>query len=105
MGSLPPEIVAGRQYRCLTESLENRAADFPGRFFSITYGQLCDDTMATMRSIIDGCDLSWPDSFVKTIRTDLKSRNDKWRTGVDPAMIEAIRNEAPEFYTRHEEPE
>ena len=105
MGNLPWEIVAGRQYRYLTKSLENKAADYPGRFISIRYGQLCDETPSTIRSIVEGCDLSWPESFAKGIRTDLQSRNDKWRTGVDPSMIKAIRNEDPEFFAQHEEPE
>ena len=105
MGSLPPEIVAGRQYRYLTQYLEKKSTDYPGRFFTIRYGRLCDDTVTTIRSIIDGCDLSWPESFVKNIRTDLQSRNDKWRSSVDPAMIEAIRSEDTAFFVRHEEPE
>ena len=103
MGGLPPEIVAGRQYRSLTKSLESKENNYPGRFNKIYYTQLCKQPVETVRYIVESCDLSWTEDFAKKIRRDLKSRNDKWRTQLDPSQIEKVRAEDPEFFAQHEE--
>ena len=41
--------------------------------------------------------------FEKQIPRDLVSANYKWREKLDPACLERIRAEAPDFYAQHEE--
>jgi hypothetical protein len=105
MGDLSPEIVAGRQYQYLTRILESKADSYPDRFVKVYYTKLCRSPVETIRYIADKCDLSWTAEFEKGIRRDLKSRNYKWRTQLDPSKIEKVRAEDPAFFARHEEPE
>jgi hypothetical protein len=105
MADLPPEIVAGNQYRYLTKALENKEADYPGRFFKVFYTKLCAQPVETIRYIADNCSLSWSEDFENSIPRNLESRNYKWRTQLEASMIERVRTEDPDFFSRHEEPD
>ena len=105
MGDLPPEIVAGRQYLFVTRTLERDGPGFGGRFFTVRYTDLCRGPVETLKKIADRCDLEWSPRFEKGIPRNLRSANHKWRTDLDPAKVERIRAEDPEFFAAHEEEE
>jgi len=103
MGDEPWDLVAGRQYRITTQAIEEQGRAFGDRFVSIRYGQLCAQPVETVRRVVEHCGLSWTGEFEKAIPRDLRNANYKWRERLDPASIERIRAEAPDFYAAHEE--
>lgn len=102
MGDLPPELIAGRIFRFVTETIEKDGPTFGDRFFQSSYEELCAAPVDTVRSICERCDLAWTDDFAATVPTELTSANTKWKERLDPEMIETIRAEAPEFFARYE---
>ncbi len=103
MGELPPEIVAGRQYRFLTETLEEQGPRYEGRFLTVRYAEFCRNPVETVRDIARHCGLEWCAEFEETVPLTLRSANYKWREQLDPSQVEMVRSEAPEFFARHEE--
>ncbi|MCZ6690272.1 MAG: sulfotransferase [Planctomycetota bacterium] len=102
---LPHEIAAGRQYRITTQWLEQKGPAFSNRYLQVWYGDLCRDPVETVRGIAAFCDLAWSESFEASIPPKREAGNQKWRKVLDAAMLERIRQEDPEFFERHEEPE
>jgi hypothetical protein len=105
MGDLPFEIAAGRQYRTTTKWIEQKGPTYPDRYMQVWFGDLYRDPAHEVRKIAKFCHLPWSDGFEAAIPRGLKAGNQKWRTGLDPAMIETIRAEDPEFFESHEEPD
>jgi hypothetical protein len=105
MGELPPEIVAGRQYRITTEILEAQSEAYAPRFLRIHYGELCRDPEKAIRKIADHCGLAWHPEFVRTLPRELRSANVRWRKELDSEKIARVRAEDPAFYAAHEEPD
>jgi hypothetical protein len=103
MLDLPHELTAGRQFRVATLALEADAKRMPDRFHRVDYVDLCREPERRIREVAEFCGLPFSQAFQSTLPQDLKSRNDKWKQALDPAMIETIRNEDPEFYSRYED--
>ncbi len=102
MEAISHEVASARVFRYVNLVLEEEAARFAGRFFTVSYEDLCRDPADTLHSLADACGLRWDDRFAKTIQGEFKSANFKWREELDPSVIESIRNEDPEFYRRYE---
>jgi hypothetical protein len=83
--------------------LESYAQRLPDRFFRVDYVELCGDSERIIRDIAQFCDVPFSPAFQAFLPRDLKSRNDKWKQNLDPAMIERIRSEDPDFYARYED--
>lgn len=98
----PPALVAGRVFRYVTRHLEDEAAHWGPRFARVAYEDYCARPLDEMRRIVDWAGLGWTPDFEKRIERDLEARNDAWRTGLEPALVERIRAEDPEFFARHE---
>jgi hypothetical protein len=103
MLDLPHELTAGRQFRVATLALEADAKRMPDRFHRVDYVDLCREPERRIREVAEFCGLPFSQAFQSTLPQDLKSRNDKWKQSLEPAMIETIRNEDPEFYSRYED--
>lgn len=102
LGGIPHEVASARVFRYVNLVLEEEAARFDGRFFTVAYEDLCRNPADTLLSLADVCSLRLDDRFAKTIQVKLKSANFKWREELDPSVIESIRKEDPEFYRRYE---
>lgn len=102
MAELPPELVAGRQYRITTQAIRARDAITGSRLVRVHYGELCREPEKTIRRIADHCDLGWDSGFVESLPKQLKSVV-RWRHELDPDIVSRIRAEDPDFYTAHEE--
>jgi len=102
MESLEPEIVAGRVFRHVTSTLEREGPAFGDRYFHVRYEDLCARPRPTVRAIASWCGLRFDDAFEELVPAELRSANGKWRTHLDPAKIDEIRAEAPDFFARHE---
>jgi hypothetical protein len=103
MLDVPHELTAGRQFRVATKALEADALRLPDRFYRLDYVDLCREPERIVREVAEFCELPFSQAFQSTLPHDLKSRNDKWKQTLEPAMIETIRSEDPEFYARYED--
>lgn len=102
---LPHDVAAARVYRIVTEALEDAAPRFEGRLFRVSYEDLCRDPSETVRRLAGELGLPWTPEFASGVPRELESANTKWRKGLDPARLESIRAEAPDFFGRYEEEE
>lgn len=102
MADLPPELVAGRQYRITTQAIRDRDEISGSRLVRVHYGELCREPEKTIRRICDHCGLAWDPEFVRSLPKELKSVV-RWRDELDPDLIARIRAEDPAFYAAHEE--
>jgi hypothetical protein len=102
MEGISHELAAARQYRVVTQTLEQAATHFEGRLFQVCYEALCSDVAATLRRLAEQCDLPWYSGFSSTLPTELKSANYKWREQLDESVLESIYEENREFFLRHE---
>jgi hypothetical protein len=91
---LPSEIVAGRIFRFVSLELEKQRERFGDRYLIVGYEELCASPVETVRSILERCDWRWVEEFEDSIPRNLRV-GEKWRTQLDPAMIEEIRAEDP----------
>jgi len=105
MKELPHEVAAARQFRYVTEILENAVTRFPGRVFTAGYEEICREPLAAIRRLTEELKLSWSDAFAATIPTQLRCANYKWRERLDSGVVASIRAEAPDFFSRHEVPD
>jgi hypothetical protein len=105
MHDIPHALAAGRQFRVATLALEADARRLPGQFFRVDYADVCRESERVIREVAAFCELLFSQEFQATIPRGLKSRNDKWKQNLDPAMVEMIRSEDPEFYARYEDAE
>jgi len=96
------ELASARVFRFVNRVLEEEATLFDGRFFTVSYEDLCRNPAGTLHSLADVCGLRWDERFAKTIQGEFKCANFKWREELDPSVIESIRKEDPEFYRRYE---
>jgi hypothetical protein len=96
------EVAAARQFRVVTQTLEQAATHFEGRFFQVCYEALCSDVAATLRRLAEQCDLPWYSGFSSTLPTELKSANYKWREQFDESVLESIHEENRTFFLRYE---
>jgi hypothetical protein len=103
MLDLPHELTAARQFRVATQALEVDAFRLSDRFYRLDYVDLCREPERLIREVAEFCELPFSQAFQATLPQDLKSRNDKWKQTLEPAMIETIRSEDPEFYARYED--
>lgn len=103
LGELPPEIIAGRIYRHVTNSLESEGVRRGARFAQCSYEALCRAPETTLRAVAEHCGLAWSDAFFASVPR-IASSNHKWREQLDPALIERIRQEDEAFFRRHEDP-
>lgn len=102
LGGISHEVASARVFRFVNRVLEEEAARFDGRFFTVAYEDLCRNPADTLHSLADVCGLRLDDRFAKTIQGEFKCANFKWREELDPSVIESIRKEDPEFYRRYE---
>lgn len=100
--SSPPALVAGRIFRYVTQHLEQEATRWGSRFVRIAYEDFCARPLKEIGRITEWAGLSWSPQFEKSVERDLQARNDSWREGLSPEVVEQIRAEAPEFFARHE---
>lgn len=103
MQDLPHALVAGRQFRVATMAIEAAAQPRPDRFYRVDYLDLCRDSERVVREVAGFCEFPFSQAFLSTLPTGLKSRNDKWKQYLEPEMIDMIRSEDPDFYTRYED--
>ncbi|MHC4925564.1 MAG: sulfotransferase family protein, partial [Planctomycetota bacterium] len=98
----PHAVVSARQYRWIALELERRAEELGERFMTLSYEDLCDHPVDTVRSIANWTGLEWSDSYQGTIRPRLRSRNHKWKENLDEETLGLIRAEDPKFSSRFE---
>ena len=102
MSGLSHVVSSARIYRHTTMTLEAESARKGERFLTIAYEDLCENPSTTLQSITKFCGLTWDEAFVKSIPDKFNSANFKWQETLDPVELDAIRAEAPDFYSRHE---
>jgi len=98
---LPAPILAGHIFRFVSQEIEKQRERIGTRFLRVRYEDVCTKTFETLHDIATHCDLCWSPDFEDSIPRDLKI-SDKWRTRLDPDVIETIRAEDPEFFRRYE---
>jgi hypothetical protein len=99
---LPHEEASASIYRIVTEHLEAEAANYPGRFASIAYEDLCADPRTVMQQLADFCGLARNPEWIANLPEKYESANFKWRDNLDAAQLDRIRQQHPEFFARHE---
>lgn len=102
MGELPHEVVVGRIFRFVTQTLEAEGSKYGDRFIRTSYEGLCDRPLEVTRNVLNRCGLDWTPAFEQTIPTDLRNANYKWREHLDEKMVARIKDEDPAFFARHE---
>jgi hypothetical protein len=102
LGGLGHELAAGRIYRAVSEALEDAAPRYGARFVRASYEELCRDPRGTIDRVCEACGLARDAGLLDGLPPSFTSANDKWRTGLDPAAVEAIRAESPAFFARYE---
>ncbi len=103
MGSLSHVEASARIFQVVTKTIENESVQYNGRFFSLSYEELCKEPLITIKRLAEQCDLAWCSEFVSTIPLDLKSANFKWKEQLDRETISHIRSEDPVFFERYED--
>jgi len=101
---LPHEVVSARVYRHVTRVLERDGPTYGDRYVRVGYERLCRAPLEVFREVAESFDLGWSPRFEESLPTSLRSANFKWRQELDPAVVERIRVEDPEFYGAHEAP-
>jgi len=102
LGDVRHEVVAGRTFRFVTQTLEREGARRPGRFFRVGYEELCAAPVEVVRRIATDCDLRWTPDFEASIPRDLRAEDQKWRSRLDASVVAQIRAEDAEFFSRYE---
>jgi hypothetical protein len=102
MGELPMEVVATRQFVAVTETLEAAAQRFAGRLFPLRYEGLCREPLDTLSGLLASVDLRWSADFERSVPTNLRSANFKWREQLGEERAAQLRAEAPALLTRCE---
>lgn len=100
--AVPHPVAAGRIYHAVTLHLEEEARRFGGRLRRVRYEEFCARPVEESRSLADWAGLRWTPEFEESVRRPLKPRNEKWKEGLGPEMIEAVRAEDPAFFARYE---
>ena len=100
--ALPHPLAAGRIFRHVSLHLEKEAERFGPRLRRVKYEDFCADPVEQSRALAEWAGLRWTPEFEQAVRRPLKSRNDKWRTGLGEDVVASIRAEDPAFYARYE---
>ena len=103
MGSLSHIEASARIFQVVTKTIEKESVQYDGRFFSVSYEELCREPLITIKRLAEQCSLPWCSVFASTIPEYLKSSNFKWKEELDVRIVENIRAEDPEFFVRYEE--
>jgi hypothetical protein len=96
-------VVSARIFRHTSLMLEAEKVRIGERFLTIAYEDLCKNPSTTLKSITDFCGLTFDDAFLESIPDNFISSNYKWRETLDLVELDAVRSEAPDFYSRYEE--
>ncbi|MHC4859981.1 MAG: sulfotransferase family protein [Planctomycetota bacterium] len=100
---IPDEIVGALVFRYVTKTLEAHAPRLRERCVAVRYEDLCREPIATLRRTVERCELSWTREYESLLPRSLTSANYKWRARLDRLVVERIRAEDPEFFSRYEE--
>lgn len=103
MDELPMDAVATRQFVYVTEVLEAAVQRFAGRVLPLRYETLCREPVATLRELLRRAGLPYPDGFERTVPTDLRNANFKWRGQLGEERVAELREEAPTLLSRYED--
>lgn len=103
LGELPMDVVATRQFAFVTELLERAAERYGDRFVTLRYEALCSDPLVELRSLLAAAGVPWSEEFERSVPTDLRSANFKWREQLGEERVEELRKEARALLSRHED--
>lgn len=103
MGELPMDVVATRQFAVVTEALEAAAERYGDRLVRIRYETFCGDAVGELKTLLAALDVPWDEGFERTVPTDLRSANFKWKEQLGDERVEALRKEARALLSRHED--
>ena len=99
---LPDAVVATRLYIEATRSIEKAAVELSGRFLQLSYEEICEKPLETIRLLCHQLDLDWSSTFEATIPRSLHSGNWKWPRTLSPEEVESLRQEDPDLLSRYE---
>lgn len=99
---VPHADFAGRIFLHVTRRLESDRERYGARFRVLRYEDFCERPLDEMRGVASWAGLRMTPEFERIAGRELEARNDKWKTGLDPAAIERIRATDPVFFARHE---
>jgi hypothetical protein len=99
---VPPAEFAARIFRHVTKHLEAEAARFGSRFRVLAYEDFCAGAVREARAVAEWAGLRWTRELEKAASEPMESQNEKWKTGLDGALLDRIRATDPAFFARHE---
>jgi Sulfotransferase family len=102
MGDVPHEEAAARQFRAVTQTLEDAAPAYGSRFLLLSYEEFCADPIGVLKGVTATCGLAWADEFEASIPTNLRSANFKWREQIGEETIARLRATDEAFFQRYE---
>jgi hypothetical protein len=84
--------LAAIEWKLLMDSMESAKAQVPqGGLIELRYEDLCEAPAETTRSVLDFCELKWPDGFEDVVKKNrLRSVNYKWKEELTDEQKRAV---------------